>query len=126
MEILDRYAIDIPVNCHVIIALHDAGRQAVEQMKTSRGVTRAEREQAVRDLLACHSSVATRMTLRLQDIDRCLLDLQAFVPIWLESIRNRRALLLKQTHEELEEEDPSRADDEPLTDTRPIDTRKIL
>ena len=126
MEILDRYAIDVPVNCHVIIALHDAGRQAIEQMKKSRGVTRPEREQAVRDLLACHASVASRMVLRLQDIDRCLRDLQAFVPIWLESVRNRRALLLKQTHEELEGDDSSQADDEPVHDTRPIDTRKLI
>lgn len=126
MEILDRYAIDVPVNCHVIIALHDAGRQAVEQMKKARGVTRAEREQAVRDLLACHASVASRMALRLQDIDRCLLDLQAFVPIWLESVRNRRALLLKQSHQELEGEGPSPEKYDPESDTQPIDTRRLL
>ncbi len=125
MEILDRYAIDIPVNCHVIIALHDAGRQAIERMKTFRGVTRSEREQAVRDLLACHAAVASRMSLRLQDIDRCLKDLQAFVPIWLESVRNRRALLLKQTHQELEAEDTGSNEDDPENDTRPIDTRRM-
>ena len=133
MEILDRYTIEIPQGAHVAIALRDAGRQAIEQMKASPPEGRAEREQAVRDLMTCNASFASRISLRLQDIDKTLQDMRAFVPLWLDSIHKRRALLLRRIQREddrqAERAKSPKADDpgrDPLHDTRPIDTRRLI
>ena len=45
----------------------------------------------------CHAVISRRMAALMLEIDRELRDLMAFVPIWLESISNRRALLLKRS-----------------------------
>lgn len=129
MEILDRYTVEIPQGAHVAIALRDAGRQAIEQMKANPSESRAEREQTVRDLMTCNASFASRISLRLQDIDTSLQDLRAFIPLWLDSIHKRRALLLRRIQREDERAEKvrkarSRGQD-PLHDTRPIDTRRL-
>ncbi|MCP3957609.1 MAG: hypothetical protein GY719_07120 [bacterium] len=97
MEILDRYAMQIPTQCQVLIELHATGRLAVEKMKTTHPETLGEREQNVRDLESCHASISARITTLMREIDTELQDLNAFVPIWLDGITKRRALLLKST-----------------------------
>lgn len=95
MEILDRYAVDLPNQCHVIQALFDGAREASSQMKLHAGASRVEREQAVRDLITFHGVFAARMVRLMNEIDKTLRDLAAFVPLWLDGIEMRRALLLK-------------------------------
>lgn len=93
MEILDRYMKSIPAGCQVVIALQVAGRKAIEATKNVTGESMMEREQAVRDLLTIHRTLATEMALYLEELDRTLQDLVAFTPLWLDSLRKRRALL---------------------------------
>jgi hypothetical protein len=95
MEILDRLAAELPEQCQVVLALYEAAREATSQMKLSSGKDRPEREQNVRDLLLCHGVFAGRMARFLSEIDKTLRDLVAFVPLWLDGIEMRRALLLK-------------------------------
>jgi hypothetical protein len=97
MEILDRYASNLPVQCSLCKAMFDAAREATEQIKTTAGVSRAEREQSVRDLVHCHAVFSAHLAGLLADIDQSLRDLVAFVPLWLDGIEMRRALLLKRT-----------------------------
>ena len=107
MEILDRYAMQIPTQCQVLIELHGTGRQAVEKMKTSTSGSLRAREQNVLDLESCHASISGRMTALMREIDTELQDLNAFVPIWLDGITKRRALLLKSTLGKGEEPAPA-------------------
>ena len=106
MELLDRYAMELPTRCRIAIELHEVGTEAVEAMKatvspmSSAGSPRSDREQGVRDLLATHSVFSRRLATFLTDIEKLLQDLVAFVPIWLEAVEKRRALLLKKSLEE--------------------------
>lgn len=95
MEILDRYATELPMQCRTLGDLFEAGRETTERIKSTAGSTRAEREQSVRDLVHCHSVFSRRMAALMADVDRALRDLLAFVPLWLDGIEMRRALLLR-------------------------------
>ncbi len=95
MEILDRYASELPTQCRVLIELYATSRRTIETMKRGVGDSLLEREQSVRDLETCHAELSTRLVSLMREIDTMLKDLVAFVPIWLEGITNRRALLLK-------------------------------
>jgi hypothetical protein len=99
MEILDRYAVEIPTRCRMLIALYETGREAAEGMKAGRRGSLEERERNVQDLLDCHAVFRRRMTRLVSSLEQSLHDLMAFVPIWLESIGQRRALLLQKPGE---------------------------
>jgi hypothetical protein len=47
------------------------------------------------------------MAVQMGEIDKALLDLVAFIPLWLEAIEKRRALLLRRGGEEPRVETPS-------------------
>ena len=100
MEILDRYMNSIPTRCQVVIALQKAGRKAVEAAKTTPRHSLIEREQAVRDLKTFHRAIASEMSLYLDELDRTMQDLVTFTPLWLDSLRKRRALLSALTDDE--------------------------
>lgn len=103
MELLDRYATELPARCRIAIELYEAGSEALEAMKAAApgaAAARAEREQSVRDLLAGHGALSLRLAALLTEIERVLQDLVAFVPLWLEAVEKRRALLLKRNLEE--------------------------
>ncbi len=93
MEILDRYMNSIPIHCQVVVALQKAGRKAVDAAKTTARHSLIEREQAGRDLESFHRAMASEMAFCLEELDRTLLDLVTFTPLWLDSLRKRRALL---------------------------------
>jgi hypothetical protein len=109
LEILDRCTLDIPARCHALNATYDAAAEAVTRMKEMAGPTRSreEREQNVNDLLACHAVFARRLSRLMSDLDDSLRDLVAFIPIWLEGVEKRRALLLRRGGEEPRVETPS-------------------
>lgn len=102
MELLDRYAMEIPTRCRILLDLHEAGSETIDALKGSGGSSRQEREQNVKDLLACHAVLSRRLVALIHEIEKLLQDLVAFVPLWLEAVENRRALLLKRNAEEKE------------------------
>jgi hypothetical protein len=99
MEILDRYTYDIPGRCRVLLDLYESASDAIDGIRGAVGPTREEREQGVRDLIHCHAAFARRMSAQMHEIDKALRDLLAFVPLWLEAIEKRRALLLRRSAE---------------------------
>ncbi|MEL7059518.1 MAG: hypothetical protein AAGN46_05780 [Acidobacteriota bacterium] len=116
MEILDRYAVEIPNACRLLDELFEVGRHAADEVKNLAGVERLAREQVIQDLVTMHAVFAGRASDLLHQIDTALRDLRAFVPLWLEGIERRRALLLKRT---MREAPPPRPDleEEPLPGT---------
>ena len=100
MEILDRYAVEIPTQCRILHHLYEVGRQTVEDIKRIDAESRAQREHNVQVLMGVHKASSLRLVELMTAIDKELRDLVAFVPIWLESIGNRRALLLKRSFDD--------------------------
>jgi len=95
MEILDRYAFEIPAWCRSVIEVHDVAVEAVAGLKASVGESRPERTQNVQDLLQVHAAFSRRIASLVTEIDKALQDLVAFTPLWLEGVEKRRALLLR-------------------------------
>jgi hypothetical protein len=95
MEILDRYAFEVPAKCRTAIEIHEVASEAIEGLKKSVGASRPERTQNVQDLLQIHAAFSRRIASLVTDVDKALQDLVAFIPLWLEGVEKRRALLLK-------------------------------
>lgn len=95
MEILDRYAVEIPFYCRHLRELFTLGRQLDQDLKKVSGSSRPEKEQNVQDLLVGHQVFSRKLVQMMVQMDKELQDLVAFVPLWLDSIEKRRALLLK-------------------------------
>ena len=95
MEILDQYAEKIPFKAKLILELGTTGRKAIEFIKEGLGDSDAEKAQNLRDLIELHAVLSRRVVALLSEIDRSLQDLWLFIPIWLQNIEKRRALLLR-------------------------------
>ena len=93
MEILDRYAVQIPTQCRILIDLEATGRRAVDSLL--REGAGSLPEGGTRAVESCSAIFAARLVELMREIDTGLQDLHAFVPIWLDGITKRRALLLK-------------------------------
>jgi hypothetical protein len=100
MELLDRYATELPTRCRIAIELHEMGTVTAEGMKEAAGSSRADRAQNVRGQMACQAAQSRRVSALLDDVDKLLQDHAAFIPRWLEAVEKRRALLLKKSTEE--------------------------
>ena len=101
MEILDEYALEIPTKARLAAELGETGRRAVEVVKRALGDSEDQKEQNLNDLLQLHAVLGRRITSLLSAIDRYLQDLWVFVPIWLQNIERRRALILKRETNDL-------------------------
>ena len=108
METLDRYATQIPIHCQVIIELYDNARRATDLVKSgaAKASARPAVEQGVRDLVTVHEVVAKRIVELIVAVDTVLKDLISFVPLWIDAIEKRRALLLRRgaAHEERQQD----------------------
>lgn len=123
MEIIDRYAQELPARCRLLIEIHDFGSQAIEEIQATVGMTHNELEQCGRDLKTCHAVVSRRMASHMTEIDKMLRDLLSFVPIWLNGISMRRALMLgrlEDDDDDLEVDDRMEIDDERHSGSDPI------
>lgn len=104
METLDRYATQIPIHCQVILELYDNARKATDRVKSgaAKASVRPALEQGVRDLVMVHEVVTERIVELIRSVDTVLKDLISFVPLWIDAIEKRRALLLRRgaAHEE--------------------------
>ncbi|MEM9291725.1 MAG: hypothetical protein AAGD01_08595 [Acidobacteriota bacterium] len=98
MEILDRYADRLPVQARTVLELYAAGIEMTGRIQATAGLSPHERAQSAQDLLHCHGALGERIARRLQEMDEGLQDLVSFLPIWLQGIEKRRALMLKRLH----------------------------
>ncbi len=94
MEILDRYSSDIPAQVRIATELYDTAQEIL-------GSLDATVDPMTETFLAsCHVTFSRRLVARLAVIDTSLRDLSAFVPLWLEGVDRRRALMLRKGAEE--------------------------
>ena len=104
MEPIDHYAYDVPHDCHSLLDTYALARETIDRLKGKAGDSFDARRQSVEDLIQCHAAFSARMVERLRRIDRSLHDLSAYVPLWLDSIEKRRALMLTKSPGEAFEE----------------------
>ena len=50
-------------------------------------------------MVQCHGAFSQRIGLQLAEVDKVLRDLLAFIPLWIEAVEKRRALLLRRSLE---------------------------
>ena len=94
LELLHEHSRELPLNCRALDVLNLAAREAVAAIRNSAPDSRAGREQAVEALTACHDSFSHQMLAQARKIHEVLMDLGAFLPIWLGNISRRRSMLL--------------------------------
>jgi hypothetical protein len=97
MEVLDRYAFELPSKCTQILDLRTMGEEIAERLTREARKSRNHQEGIISNLTFTHSVLANRIAFLLLDIEKTFRDLRSFVPIWLSSIESRRALLLKKS-----------------------------
>lgn len=100
MEILDRYADEIPTKCRTVLELYQVGQRTLAHLRTVMIEAGDEPRLVEQALRTVHGSFSARTVELMSEIDQCLRDLAAFVPLWLEGIEKRRALMLKRQAEE--------------------------
>ncbi len=101
MEPLDDYAFKVPHNCHLLRETYELGRRSIEELKARPVTTLEERAGRVEDLLASHRVIGDFLREVMTRIELSIEDLLAYVPIWLNAIEKRRALMLTKNPEEI-------------------------
>ena len=86
--------------CKIIYMTAHMDDGTVEAAKSTPRHSLIEREQAVRDLISFHRAIASEMSSYLDELDRTMQDLVTITPLWLDSLRKRRALLSSLTDDE--------------------------
>lgn len=99
LEILDRYAVEVPTACHVVLALGRVAGDAATRLGAAGG-PEPDSPEGTREAASTQAALAAEALRALRRIDHHLQDLVAFAPLWLDGIRKRRALLLKRTSRE--------------------------
>jgi hypothetical protein len=101
LEVVDRYASDIPAQCQLLQTLYEVGRDSLDQIAEEAGESWQEQAQSRRDQDLFARIMSLRLADNLDRLSRPLQDLTAFVPLWREGISKRRALLFHNPSPEL-------------------------
>jgi hypothetical protein len=90
---LDRYAMDISNACSVLQVLYELGKEADYEALASleEGGEGGQTDSGV--LASVRSVLSRRLATVMRRLDEWLHDLSAFVPLWLQGIEKRRALM---------------------------------
>jgi hypothetical protein len=95
MEILDRYATELPETCLLISEIGELVRTHKEELRTLPAGSGTAREVILATQMLLQGATNRKLSRLMIDLDERLRDLEAFVPFWLEEIGRRRALLLR-------------------------------
>jgi len=101
MEPLDEYAFKVPHNCYLLRETYALGRRSIDQLMARPVETLDERTRRIVDLLASHHVISDFLLEVMTRIEHSIEDLLAYVPIWLNAIEGRRALMLTKSPGEL-------------------------
>ena len=90
---LDRYAMDISNACSVLQALYELGREADDEALASLDEGRQNENGGSGVLASVRWVLSRRLVSLMRRLDEWLHDLTTFVPLWLQGIEKRRALM---------------------------------
>jgi len=94
LEVLQAHASELPESCRLVNELKSMAGELLEKLDESpdRSYDQVARAGAVETV---ELALSSRIVTRLQAIEDELRDLAAFIPLWLRSVENRRALMLR-------------------------------
>ena len=95
MEVLDRYALELPTLCRLIAEIGTHFRGLSHAMQSLPASSPEARAFAVEGRRLLRDRTNGKLSELLVALDERLRDLEAFVPFWLEEIGRRRALMLR-------------------------------
>lgn len=101
MEPLDEYAFKVPHNCHLLRETYELGRRSIGELMARPATTLEDRARRVDDLIASHRVITTFLLDVMTRIEQSIEDLLAYIPIWLNAIEMRRALMLTKNPDEI-------------------------
>ncbi len=107
MEVLDRYAFEIPAHCKLVFELRAMAGELTEEVVSRAKDGGTEPRTSVQELEVNHAVIGRHIAELLVRLDASIQDMLSFVPLWLGNIEMRRALLLHrgwQLPEDLEPE----------------------
>jgi hypothetical protein len=109
MEPIDVYSFEIPHNCKALLEVYDLGRLSIDQLKRRETDSLEARQQNIEGLISIHGIVTDKILDLMTRIERALHDLAAYVPLWLDSIEKRRALMLTKSSDDEQPAAPIRS-----------------
>ncbi len=94
LEVLQAHASELPESCRLVNELYSMAGEILEKLRESpdRSYDPVARAGAIETV---ELALSTRIVTRLRAIEDELRDLAAFIPLWLRSVENRRALMLR-------------------------------
>ena len=100
MEVLDRYAFELPAKCAQVLELRAMGDEVADRLIHQARSSNGGEAAIIRNLTFNHAILASKLASLLVDIEKAFRDLSSFVPLWLASIEQRRALVLTKDGQE--------------------------
>jgi hypothetical protein len=91
LDLLSHHANEMPVNCRVLLELHEVGGQMMSALAVGEGGS----TEATPFTAAASATVSSRLVPHLRGLDDSLRDLGAFIPLWRQGISQRRALAFR-------------------------------
>jgi hypothetical protein len=113
LDVLQAHGVQLPELCRRAVELNETAGEVLEAIAGS--LRQADDEVARASIEGVERVLCSRITTCLQNIEDELRDLAAFVPLWLRSVEQRRALILRVR------EEPT---DEPEDDPEPFRERR--
>jgi hypothetical protein len=94
LEVLQAHASELPESCRIVNELYSMASEILGRLResTDRSYDRVARGGAIDTV---EHTLSSRIVTRLRAIEDELRDLAAFIPLWLRSVENRRALMLR-------------------------------
>ncbi len=91
LDLLSHHAVEMPVNCRLLVELYEAGRQIL----TALSLGREGPEDSTPHAAAVSATISSRLIPYLRGLDDSLRDLGTFIPLWRQGISQRRALAFR-------------------------------
>jgi len=101
LDVLQAHGVQLPETCRRAVELYETAGDVLEAMAGS--LRQVDDETARASIEGVERVLCSRMTTCLQEVEDELRDLAAFVPLWLRSVDQRRALMLRVREEPIDE-----------------------
>jgi len=101
LDVLQAHGVQLPETCRRAVELYETAGDVLEAMAGS--LRQVDDETARASIEGVERVLCSRMTTCLQEVEDELRDLAAFVPLWLRSVDQRRALMLRVREEPMDE-----------------------
>lgn len=97
LELLDRHASQLPSICQTLMELHASALATVLGIEQQLRASHREACDAAVNII--HAEFASRLRILLRELQNQIRDLATYLPIWRQSIENRRAMILRRPRE---------------------------